>query len=155
MSDGWKAFWVWTLVVVLAVAFLGNLASKDLVHTGNELNFDVRRDRISIDAKTVTFSAASSEFFVLRNANSGAVIYGELSPRPLGWEHDSYYTFGPQEISGGNWDLKEGNPTVYISSEDVIDVREPGKFSDALLITIFGFLIWLVVIALANSNDFN
>ena len=137
------------MVVVFAVTFLGNLVGKDLVYTGNVTNFDVRRDRISIDAKLVTFSAASPEFFVLRNANSGAVIYGELTPPPIGWEYDSYYTFGPQEITGGNWDLKEGNPTVYISSEDVIDVHQPGEPGEVALLVLVGFLIWLLVILIA------
>ena len=81
-----SCFWAWVLVVIVAAVWIGILSTSEDVYTGTKIEFNTSRD-IQIDAETVTFEAASEDFFVLRK-ESGETIVGVPTARPLGWSHD-------------------------------------------------------------------
>lgn len=138
------AFWIWVLVVIAGFAWGGILGTKDDVRTGTKIEFNTGRD-LKIEAETVTFEAASENFFVLRK-ESGETIVSVPTARPLGWSYDKYYVATSQEISGGKWLFQDGTATVKITSEKAVTVRliersPAGIWVAALIIA---FLIWII-----------
>ena len=150
MSGKWIAFWSWTTFIVAFLVLAGNALTKDQVHTGTDINFITSRT-LQIEAETVTFEAASSDFFVLRK-ESGETIVGIPTPPPLGWSGSKYFTAESREIPGGEWLFAVGSATVNISSGQTLTVRavetEPGLAWLAL--GLLAFLVWLFFIALAS-----
>ena len=144
---GWKvAFWAWVLVVIVAAVWIGILSTSEDVYTGTKIEFNTSRD-IQIDAETVTFEAASEDFFVLRK-ESGETIVGVPTARPLGWSHDKYYVATSQEVSGGRWLFQDGSATVKITSAKAITVRLVERLPAGVwFITVLGaFLVWILVL---------
>ena len=151
MSGKWIAFWSWTVFVVACLALAGNAFTKDRVYTGTNINFAASRT-LQIEAETVTFEAASSDFFVLRK-ESGETIIGIPTPPPLGWSGSKYFTAESREIPGGKWLFAVGSATVNISSGQTLTVRaietEPGLVWLAL--GLLAFVVWVFFIVLASN----
>ncbi len=121
MSGKWIAFWSWTIFIVASLVLAGNAFTKDQIYTGTNISFETGRT-LQIEAETVTFEAASSDFFVLRK-ESGETIVGIPTPPPLGWSGNKYFTAESRETPGGKWLFAVGSATVNISSGQTLTVR--------------------------------
>jgi hypothetical protein len=148
------AFWTWVLVVIVGAVWLGISSTSEDIYKGTKIEFNTSRD-LQIDAETVTFEAASEDFFVLRK-ESGETIVGIPTARPLGWSHDKYYVATSQEVSGGKWLFQDGSATVKITSEKAVTVRLVVRSSTrellgimfvALLIWLFGLLWYFIIVS--------
>jgi len=147
MSEKRKAFWIWTIFLVVLYVLVGFLVSRDKAISGTNLEFNTIRN-IDIDADKVTIEAAGSSFFVLRK-ETGESITAIPAPRPLGWESINYFVAGPEEIPGGEWILVTGSPSIKITSDTVVMVtlltNAPAVwfmlFLLSMVIWMFGILI--------------
>jgi len=135
---------VWALVVILAFVYAGIQLTKDRVLSSTDMVFKTGR-AILVDADSVTFQAASDEFFMLRKV-SGEIIAGVPKEKPLGWSGSRYFTYGPQPIAGGEWLFPVGKASVKITSENPVTVRltlqHPDEVWSGLLI--FAACLWAI-----------
>ena len=143
------AFWVWTAVVIAGYFYVANVATKDDVRTGTKIEVNTGRD-LKIEAETVTFEAASANFFVLRK-ESGETLVSVPTARPLGWSSDKYFVVTSQEVSGGKWLFQDGTATVKITSKEVVTVRlvqrDPGFLW--FILALLAVAVWLVFMSFA------
>ena len=109
-----------TIVAFLFFVYIGNIFTKDEVYTGTDIRFDTDKT-IQIDAPKVTFQAESYGFFALYNENEA--IAGVPTEKPLGWTNSQYFSYGPQEITGGNWLFPAGFASINITSDTATTVR--------------------------------
>lgn len=148
MSGKWIAFGIWTLLIVAGLTLMGISVTKDEIYDGTNIELNTGRD-LQIDAETVIFEAASSNFFVLRK-ESGETIVGVPTQPPLGWSSNKYFIAGPQEIPGGEWLFQDGNATVKITSEKAVTVRVTDRDPNIswVLLSLLAFVIWILGIVL-------
>jgi len=144
------AFLVWTAVVIAGYFYVANVATKDDVRTGTKIEVSTGRD-LKIEAETVTFEAASENFFVLRK-ESGETIVSVPTTRPLGWSADKYYVATSQEISGGKWLFQDGTATVKITSKEAVTVRLVQHDPEVLwfMLALLAAVVWFIIILFAN-----
>lgn len=147
-----KIFFLAIATIAIFTEFIvsGIRQTKDRIYTGTKIEFSADRT-IQIDKEEVTFEAASSEFFVLQKV-SGETITGTPALAPLGWPNDKYFTYGPEEITGGTWLFPVGNATVRITSDSPVTVRSYLTAGYKVIVwvasTIVAFLIWASVIVI-------
>ena len=129
MDRDLKTLVKWLVVIILAGAaaigayYFDRSVTAPIVHIGTTVTFTTDTDYfLLINADSVTFKAASSEWFVLHKVNGEVITPTQVEP-PLG-TYDTYYVFGPASISGGEWDVSEGNPMVQITSDTPVTVTE-------------------------------
>jgi hypothetical protein len=164
MNKNLKTFVKWLVFIILTVAAayvgfcLSRAATRTIVYSGTNVKFTADTDYfLLINADSVTFKAASQEFFILHKV-TGEAITPTQAPPPFDWQYDTYYFFGSATVSGGKWNVDEGNPTVQITSSTPVTVTEVPtedrlsniNFSSAVI----GFILWLIMLFILLGIDF-
>ena len=147
----WGLFWIWTVLVFFFAITIGNDVSSAQTYTGTEISISGLQT-IVIDAETATVQAGSPDFFVLRQANE--LIAGMPSQPPLGSELDTYFTFGPQQVSGGKWVFESGSAALNISSSEPISVTQLPLDGIWTGVFVIALLVW-VCVSLIGSMVFD
>ena len=155
MSDGWKAFWVWTVVIVLSAIGGSFLVTKDGVYTGTDIELSVGdHSFMTINGSSgITFNGASSSFFLLRQETGETIVAIPTTP-PLGWHDSTYFLAGPVQIKG-KWLIEKGSATVRLISDAnmTIYVISKDKPMSVLIICIAVLIAWFLGIWIAVSSS--
>lgn len=148
MSSIRKIFWVWTAIVVVLAIGGSFWAIQDREYTGTDIKLSAgTRSFMSVDGpSTVTFSGASSRFFVLRQETGETIVATPTTP-PLGW-YDSTYFIVTAPIANGKWLIEKGSLTVRLTSDANMTVRivDKDKLSTVVVVCFIAVAVWVLAI---------
>lgn len=140
---------IWTVIAMALMTMIIVVVTKNQNFTGSDITFvtgDVSQFTINAPAP-VTIEAASNLFFAFRNGST--TVVGTLTPNPLGWDRNEYFTTGSVSFSGGLWVVEKGNSvTVHLRSSESMTVQDDTqpvqKAANVIGIIFFSIVAWLL-----------
>lgn len=134
-----------TLITIIAGAQLAWVVLTPTVRSGKEIKVTIN----SFKTFTVTtpviphIEVAGANLFLIYNGE--ATLTGKRTLKPLGWDHDYYYTDQMEDAPGGQWNVFQGDGEIRLTSEMPMTVSVDFKDEAKIFLIFFDICAILAV----------